>query len=213
MCSWLTGMKQFDGQRICILGGGIRRDEQGVWRTLGLQDGGDAHGVTCDRLRVDAAIALYERSDHCAYLVLGGKGQYAHIPNAPAIADVIRTELIEGGIPEAHIETETRSGTTYEQLLALQEYFLSRRILQPHILSNEWHLPRITAMINTISSLVDLARMRPEYLAAEEILLRSDNMRWEPYIRKMYSMPAFAARLEKEKCGVEDILRGTYRFS
>src|SRR5439155_10295302 len=64
------------------------------------------------RRRVEGALALGRRSRDPFYVVTGGVGLWGR-----AEADVMRTELRAGGVPEDRIETETSSCDTLSSVV------------------------------------------------------------------------------------------------
>src|SRR3989344_8965817 len=100
---------------IVVLGGGLVEDG-GKFRTTNFNEG-DTFGALGDRLRVEAANVLFKRDPSSEIVALGGKGQYNQTSNYPPVSSVIKQELIELGVPEEQILAETKSGSTYQQLL------------------------------------------------------------------------------------------------
>jgi len=91
---------------IVILGGGLKKDADGRWRTTNYDESGDNFGVSGDRLRVVAANYLYKNNQEQLIIASGGKGQLKNIPGAPAVSEVLKRELIELGVPEEKIIEE-----------------------------------------------------------------------------------------------------------
>ena len=105
-----------------ILGGGLRQDENGHWRTTLGEKEGDNFGPTNDRLRVLAAVALWEKDKNLVVIASGGQGQLkGSLPPDLTVAKVIKGELTDLGLPAEKITEEGKSGSTYGQLLALAE--------------------------------------------------------------------------------------------
>ncbi len=197
-------MKQRD-LALLVLGGWPCQDGRGIWRTSTFEDGGMG-----DRLRVEAAALLY-RARPQLVVVSGGKGKLAHVPEAPAVASVLRRELLELGIPPDDIFEETHAGNTYEQLQSIKNLFAQFPITSLRIVSNRYHLRRIDAFLNDDSELrLWRASGRVQSQEAEKILLQHDQSRWHSLITEAYNSRAMHQRIAQEARGVRDILAGAY---
>jgi len=196
---------------IFILGGALNQ-VGGRWRTTGFQDG-DEFGVTGDRLRVIAAEYLYQDNPDLKIIVSGGRGQYQGRSEMPTIAEVLKQELIERGVPSGNIILEDKSGNTWEQLQALKSLLAQKKINDVAIISNEYHLPRIKAMIENLD--LGLAQMLQEnkikLLAAEQVLVER-KPEWKKEIDEAYQLPGMAERIALEQKGVQDIKEGKYKI-
>ncbi|OGC86112.1 hypothetical protein A3D70_01820 [Candidatus Adlerbacteria bacterium RIFCSPHIGHO2_02_FULL_54_18] len=192
---------------ISILGADIWNDG-GVWRTNGLDGPGDQSGVTLDRFRVVAGAYLAESQKDVTLLVQGGYAEGSR----PSIASVMQKELIEFGVPVHQILLEEQSHSSYVQLLELQKIAVRERPAHLQIISNEWHLPRLKAMLEYREELSTLHTMHPEFIAAEEVLVREYPEEWQDTIAAVRKLPAVLARIKKEQQGAEQIRDGTYRF-
>lgn len=192
---------------IVVLGGGLLY-ENGVWRTTRFNEKGDTFGALGDRLRVEAAALLYQENPDAVLIASGGKGQLKDNSDAPTISSVIKKELIELGVPAARIIEEDVSGNTWQQLQQLKALIQQRSARSVLIISNEWHLPRVKAMIEKDSAIEIL-----QCVSAEEILIERDAARWKSFIAMAYQSDDIRKRIELEMKGVEDIRKGTYRLS
>lgn len=204
---------------IAVLGGGLKKDKRG-WRTVNF-DEGDNFGATGDRLRVKAGKYLYARASKnnsdVLIIVLGGKGQLKNIKGAPAIAEVLKKELTELGVPSKKIIEEKKSGNTFEQLLALNNVVVKRDLRNIALISNRHHLPRVKTMIEYYADKVRrLASMlvtgRLQLVSAEKICLSYDSRKWAIAIEKAYKSKAMKRRLQLEKQGIKDIKEGRYKI-
>lgn len=196
---------------IVILGGGLVNDH-GVWRTTGFNEG-DMHGALGDRLRVEAAYILYNKNPEMILIASGGKGQNAGIPHAPAVAEIVKKELVELGIPESSIFTEERSGNTWQALQELKTLINHDNLSEVSLISNRYHLPRIHALINKDDALKGLLEEKPIILiSAEEILIEHDPKKWRKVIDDAYRASGMQNRIAKEKQGVFQIQTGTYKL-
>jgi hypothetical protein len=195
---------------VSVLGGDIW-DDNGTWRSNGLDGPGDAAGVTLDRFRVIAAAYLMETresNDVLTYIAQGGTEK----DTRPSIASVLRRELIDLGVPLSAILVEEVSQSSYTQLLELQKIVIERKPDRIKIISNEWHIPRLEAMLATLDVLSELRALNPEFVTAEEVLVRTHPKEWGRIIEEVRTRPDVQARIEKEKRGVTQINDGTYQF-
>lgn len=202
---------------IAVFGGWIVK-EKGKWRTTNFKEADDSFALG-DRLRVVAAARLYEQSKKAnskvAIWVSGGKGKLAKIPDAPTVASVIKNELETLGIPSVSIEMDEHSGTTYEQLYQLNRLFTKKKKSGDiALISNEYHLPRIRAMIEYAPDLQQLKEHLQNgslaVVSAESVL--SGNKEWKAVIKKAYQSTAMKKRIASENLGVTDIEQGTYTY-
>jgi uncharacterized SAM-binding protein YcdF (DUF218 family) len=198
---------------IVILGGGIKKDEAGNWRTTNYDEPGDNFGVSGDRLRVVAANYLFKHGPEQLFIVSGGKGQLKDNPDAPTVAEVLKKELIAFGVPEEMIIKEENSGNTYEQLQEIKKIILEKELKNIGLLSNEWHLPRVKEMLERFDELRQIFEsINVEFLSAEKICLEYDNEAWQEIIEQAYKSEGLKERIEREQKGVEDIKEGRYKI-
>lgn len=195
---------------IVVLGGGMRQDETGRWCTVGFREGGDKFGLTNDRFRVDAAYYLWREDKESIIIASGGKGQMKDTPNAPALSVIIKRELVELGVPETSVVEESESRSTYQQLLAVEK-MLQEGFVGAVIISNNYHLKRINAMIHHAPGLQDLAS-NITLVGAEDILLDYNPGEWARVIKEAEESPEMWERIRLEEQGTEQIKNGTYRF-
>ena len=197
---------------IVILGGGLKKEADGRWRTTNY-DECDNFGVSGDRLRVVAAKYLYNKNPEQLIIVSGGKGQLKDIPDAPTVAEIIKKELTELGIPEEVIIKEEKSGNTFQQLEELKKIIKEKGLKNIGLLSNEWHLPRIKAMLEQLDELREISESATvEFLPAEEICLEYDKEAWQEMIEKARESEALKERIGREENGIEDIREGRYKI-
>jgi len=193
---------------IVILGGGLVKDKHGKWRTTNF-DEKDKFGALGDRLRVKAGSYLYKKNTNQFIIVLGGKGQFKNIKNIPLISEIIKKELEELGVPHENIIIETRSGNTFEQLKELRKIIKKQQLEEVLIISNEYHLPRIQAIIDQNKELKDGAKIKLQ--SAEKIIIDHEPER-EELIKLKYKSKSMQDRIVLEKKGVQDIKNGLYKF-
>jgi hypothetical protein len=197
---------------IGLLGGMLKKGANGHWRTTNY-DESDRFGIQGDRLRVVAASYLYRNNQELLIIASGGKGQLKHIPDAPTVAEVIRKELMELGVPKELIIKEENSGNTYQQLREIKKIITERRIKNLGILSSEWHLPRIKAMLEVLEELKSIFEItKVAYLSAEKICLKYNKEVWHELIAQAYKSDGLKERIEQEKRGVQDIREGKYKI-
>lgn len=195
---------------IFILGGMQKRYSNGKWRTSSF-DKNDNFGVMGDYLRPKAAAILYKKNPSIQLFVVGGKGQLEGVPDAPSIANIMKNELIELGVPREVIGEETKSGNSHSQLIACAKLAQEQDIKHISILSNEYHLPRLKAMIFHSNELGALASA--EFISAEATLVGHDPDAWKAIIDAAYKSQSMKARIALEQKGVKDIEEGRYSYT
>lgn len=210
----------FQKTAIVVLGGNLVKDG-GAWRTA-MFDEHDDFGCMGDRLRVIAASVLYKQlaknGTEMRVLACGGRGQLLkRFPDVPAVAEVIARELEILGVCKSHILEEKKSENTYGQLRACDSLFRTHDWEDGVVISNEYHLPRVRALLRHGLAL-ELLREKIiagalTLLSAESILLADDKARWELSISKAYEGAAMRDRVALEVKGVHDIMSGLYTFT
>lgn len=204
-------------EAIAILGGGLKKDGN-KWRTTNFEEG-DKFGCLGDRLRVIAGSYLYRDRERGGQNLLviasGGRGQLEGIADAPTLAEVLSGELVEMGVPADKIYKEDQSGNTYQQLKELDNLVLTMGFMKFSIISNDYHLHRIRAMIELAPGLINLKNLLfnggLSLESAEKIVLSCDP-RWEEIIKRAYASEAMKERIKLEERGVAQIKLGTYKF-
>lgn len=197
---------------IVILGGSLIKDSQCGWRTLYYHEG-DAHGITGDKLRVIAGSYLCRENQAAVIIASGGKGQLKNIPDAPTVSEVIKKELIDLGVEANKIIEENCSNNTWQQLQNLKKIVKERGIKNLFLISNEWQLERIKAMIEKDTELSQILLQGLLRLSsAEEICIRYKPTEWQEIIDKSRKSEAYTKRIEIENRGVKDIKEGGYQL-
>jgi len=196
---------------IAILGGGLKKNKDGRWATTNYGDAGDKFGVLGDRLRIEAGALLYKKKRIKPLIVVsGGRGK---IKGMPVISAVMKNELIGLGIPKSEIILESRSKSTYSQILLLKEMATKRKWQKISILSNSWHLPRIKVMIKCLPELRALKKKsKTDFVGAEDLLLKYDKKSWQKVIQATIVSEDYKRRIALEKKGIKDLKSGNYRF-
>jgi len=205
----------------------MKKGSDGKWRTLMSLDEGDDFGASCDRLRVVAANYLYQDNPNLLIVASGGRGQFRDIPDSPPVAAIVKKELIEMGVPEKAILEEAGSNNTFEQLKEIKKLVAQEKFGKIGILSNEWHLPRIKAMVENFPELKDIGVLCQitrstrdisgilpviDFLPAEDILLKYDREKWREIIDSIRASEEIKKRIGTEQKGVGDIKAGRYKI-
>lgn len=193
---------------VVIIGGGLKKENH-KWRTTGFNEG-DNFGATGDRLRVVAGSYLFKYNPGQILIALGGRGQLKNIPNAPTVAEVIKNELVELGVSAERIIKEEQSGNTWQQLQELKKIIKRQKLEYIIVISNEYHLPRIKAMIEKdleLNKMFDAAKIKLQ--SAEEIIIKYHSEQ-KKEIKSVYKSKAMQERIALEQKGVKDIEEGKY---
>lgn len=182
--------------------------KDGVWRTSGVGDPGDHAGATFDRFRVLAGAALAARYRDVS-LVLSGGAQHV---GEDSCAAVLRRELLLLGVEESRMILEERSQSVHQQLYEIG--LLAQRQHLGHLLivSNEWHHPRLKAMIEHAPKLEMWRNLEWEQVNAEQVMLESGNSEWVAMVAAERSHPTLEPRVAQEEQGVRQVIDGTYRY-
>lgn len=197
---------------IVIIAGGLAKNSAGGWHSPTFEEGLAFYGAPGSRERVVAASFLWKENPDAFIAVLGGKGQMKDIPDAPTLAEAISQELVELGVPREKIIEEKESGTTYQQLLALQKISLEHSPEKIIIVSNKYHLPRVEAMVDCAPELLELKRFNKQFQPAEEVLIKHEPDKWKESVDRAYALPEMKELIKKENHGVKQIREGTYRW-
>ncbi|MED1780557.1 YdcF family protein [Brevibacillus fortis] len=98
------------------------------------------------RERLEQAVTLYEEGYVSKLLVTGGLGEGKTITEAA----VSRNYLVAKGIPEEDILLESKSTSTYENLLYGQQVLEEHDIQDAMIISHDYHLARAMIMADSL---------------------------------------------------------------
>lgn len=193
----------------------MARDKNGKWRTTNF-DEGDNFGISGDRIRVAAASYLYDNGKDQEYIVLGGQGQLRGILGEETVASVIKNELMELKIPAKKIKIEEKSGNTSQQLKEAAKMLAKIRFGKISLISNQWHLPRVRAMIKygeELGFLKELLKKKKlKLLAAESVAVKHQPEIWSSIVQMAYASEAMKRRIALEKNGIQQIKNGAYKF-
>ncbi len=195
---------------ISVLSGDMWNDS-GVWRSNDMDVRyGKAITAVVDSFRIPATAARFHelKKDGIIVFLQGGLADATY----PSLANVMKRELLELGVPEEIIEIEEQSQTTYQQLFLLQARVAKESAVAVEIISSEWHLPRVQVMVEYVPGLAALRTHKPHYVAAEEVLLRTDPLQWGQRIDVVRACLDVQARVALEQKGIAQIREGTYQF-
>lgn len=199
-----------EGREVVVVLGGTVVKGKGKWHTCGFYEG-DEHGIIGDRLRVEAGAVLFKELGGDVKVIASGG-----IEGDVTIAQVIKEELRQLGVPEEKILLEGNSYSTFQQFKEVQKIAEKERFRKLFFLTNRYHAPRVKVILEKAPGLDILRKMADEgnveVLGAEEILIRADSQKWEEEIKKAYETSEMEKCLEKEKEGIKDLKTGKYVF-
>lgn len=181
----------------------------GIWQTSGLEDPGDHAGATFDRFRVLAGSALAARYPESLLLLSGG----AQKPEMPSCAAVLKHELSQLGISESRMLLEERSCSVHQQLYEIGLLAAQLHFGHMLIITNEWHHPRLKAMMEHAPKLEMWRELSWEPVAAEPIMLESGKREWVAMVEAERLHPRLIERIAMERQGVRQVKDGTYRYT
>lgn len=136
--------------------------EGALWKTVDFPGGKKS-------LRVLAALDLYKQKK-CLIISSGGRGKLP--AGAPLVCEVIKSEFIASGVPAQDIILEACSYDTLDQLLEIRRILLKYKPESATIISNQWHLPRVKAMMEVHPLLNQIKSVK--FLSAEEIIHQTE---------------------------------------
>lgn len=195
------------GAPTIVIVGAYPHQKDGVWRTSGIDDPGDHAGATFDHFRILAGAILARRYPD-APLILSGGAQ----PGANSCAVVARRELVELGIAENRMILEERSHSVHQQLYEIGMIAKIRRLGHLFLVTNEWHHPRIAAMIEHSPKLEIWRKLSWERVGAEQVMLESGNTEWATMVATERVHPKLVERIKMEEQGVRQVIDGTYHY-
>ncbi len=197
-----------------LLAGGIKQDAQGRWVSTSLTAEDAAQSAPGGKLRIFAAALLMKENPDSILITGGAKGfdvQEGTTDDRPHLADILRDELLECGVPEDRIVLERISNTTFQELQELKSIVFEYKIKHLSMITNHWHVPRLSAMIDT--KFPDLKKLASiEIIAAEDVLIAHDQKRWQRDIQDAYNAEFMRERMKRENQGIAQIQNGTYRY-
>ena len=196
---------------ICVLCASVKRGANGGWVSNGTEDRDFELGAPGGNLRLLAAYQLYKEDPKITIFLPGHRGHdvVGDSEDRPDLSDVLERELLELGVPGSNIITENKSNNTAGQLQALAEYS-SEKDVEVIVITNEYHINRVKAMIENFPTLSDLNKSTVVVRSAEEILLASDRASWQKVLDSFYSNPKMSKIVKSEADGVSHIKQGIY---
>lgn len=186
---------------IVVLGGLLKKKSNRSW-------GSDKFNY----VRVLAGYYLYKdlvKSYQIKLIVSGGKGIYKDIPGVPAVATIMKKELVQLGIPKKEIIEENKTASTYRELLWLKK-ILNKNHGKVIVISNNYHMPRINVMINLIPEL-QVLKDSLSFVSAEKIVLKY-NSKLKNDLEKNKKDSKMKEIITQEKKGVNALKLGNYKF-
>jgi hypothetical protein len=201
--------ERFD-RALAPLGGLPYKGTDGKWRTNDLDGPGDKHGLTLDRFRVIATAMLYQANPKQLVFCIGDPPDAK--TSMPSGAKIVQTELEELEVLELDMRW-IEAKTTHRQLIGLCAKISWHNLRRIDLISNEWHLGRIRAMIDCSPHLHALRSIDWRAVAAEEVMLKHDYPTWAPVIQQARDDPKTAERIKLEQKGQMQMYAGTYAFA
>lgn len=194
---------------IIVLGGWLLREPDGSWRTMNFNEIDGEGNASGDRVRVVAASFLSKKDPNLKIIVSGSQGRLSHVKDCPTLAAVLKKELIGPGVNPRNIIEEDKSTGTFGQLKESLGIAEKLKFLRVGIISNDYHLPRIGAILEHLPNL----NCRVELISAEEIAIKNDPEFWQKEVKDAYSSEAMKKRIALEQKGVKDIREGKYKLN
>lgn len=198
---------------IVLLAAGIKEGLSGRWVSTDLSAEDHASSAPGGKLRIEA-VAILAQKNPVAKVLTGGNTGFdvpSGPPDRPLLADILFSELTEFGVSPERIILEHKSNTTYQSLTQLQEREKVLGLNKIAIVSNRYHLPRLEALLK-IQFQQFLENVEVQLVAAEDILIEHDEVRWKKFVEKSYSSEFMQQRIRMEDQGLKDLLSGKYKF-
>ncbi len=200
---------------IAVLSAGVKKNNAGKWVSTDLTKEDNKLGAPGGKLRVIAASYLYKEYPEAIVIAIGGRGWDVKDDESsrPDLSEILKRELMELGVPKYGILEENKSNKTFEQLKELKKIIDCEKFSETTIITNDYHLARVKAMMeydNELNELIVSGRIALQ--SAEDILLKYDKENWQNTIEKMYNSEEMKKRIEMENKGVEQIKKGVYKF-
>ncbi|OGJ60200.1 hypothetical protein A2635_05525 [Candidatus Peribacteria bacterium RIFCSPHIGHO2_01_FULL_51_9] len=203
-----------DRSAYVLLAGGIKQDVTGKWVSTDLTAEDAAQGAPGGKLRVFATAILMQEHPENILITGGAKGfdvPESAIAHRPPLADILRDELLECGVPEERIVLERVSNTTFQELQEIERMITDYQITHLSMITNRWHVSRLSAIVD--EKFPDLKKLVSiEFIAAEDILIAHDPKRWQKKINDAYGAAFMLEWIRREEHGIAQIHAGTYRF-
>ena len=132
---------------VFILGGWAQKGADGAWHMAGFEENADEVSGFGGYLRVLAAKHLLD--EHPGYLLVpsGSKGKFEGVAGVPTMAELMRQEFLNLGVPEEKIVKEEKAGNTYQELQELKKMVADLDAAQAIVVSNPYHFPPLTPFL------------------------------------------------------------------
>lgn len=205
------------GKAIVIISGGIKKDSGGQWHSTDLNEADNKLSAPGGYLRVLAGKYLWDENKEQGIVATGGKGYDVaqKDPRQPLICEIIKKELMELGASENSIILEKESNNTIDQIKALGFILKKNDFKEAIIISSQWHLPRVRAMVEKTGDLNIRELLKQEAIklqSAEEVLLKKDRQHWQDKIESAYQSDWLRQRIAMEEKGIADLKAGRYKI-
>lgn len=191
---------------VSVLGADIYKDSHDVWHTCDLNMRDNPTRELPESFRLQAA--YYLAKNRALLYLQGGLAD----DNYPSLSSVMEEELLELGVDRDLLAIEERSTKTFSQLIELQSFLRRKMPKMVMILSNDWHIPRVRAMIEYLPQLDSLRYMKHTLMGAEEVLLKEDPKMWQDKVAKARARPEMKEIIAREKQGTKQIQNNTYNW-
>lgn len=190
----------------------------GGWRLKNFEPITDPKELTGygSRLRIFAARQLFAEHPGSRVVASGGKGKLKDDPAAPVLSEVAAQELVAAGVPPSAVMKIQTPDFTFQELQEITRLFAEGKADEVLIVSNRYHLPRLTAFIECVGELMilreRLKRSQLRLISAEDLLLKKDPEAWSALIEEAYQSEQMKAIIQSEQQGVVQIRAGTYHY-
>ncbi|MEK7095081.1 MAG: YdcF family protein [Patescibacteria group bacterium] len=193
--------KMMSPEAIFVITGGTVLSEDGVYHSTSYSDG-DAFGTLGGYVRVEAGAILASEYPKAKLVTTGRGGAGKGKPVTHAA--VMERELLELGVKPERIVCEEISTTTMSGLA--QAFVLAQKHHWKSIIfvTNEFHLPRVQAMWNTLDTSIEA-----HFISAEDVIVRV-RPEFSKTFEDIKATSAYKKRLESEARGIEALRLGTY---
>ncbi|MBU1131469.1 YdcF family protein [Patescibacteria group bacterium] len=202
-------------EAIVVLSAGIKKDSQGEWKNTDLNQEDNSYGAPGGNLRVLAASILYKQNPDQYIIASGGRGWDIKNDKAgrPDLSKIIKAELTDLGIPGEVIIEENNSNNTYQQLKELKKIIENYNLKYLKIITNQWHVHRVKAMLEHLDELKDLLKqVEIKFITAEEVVIKDNPGKWQKEIDSVYQSDWLKQRIKMEQQGLKQIKNGTYKY-
>ena len=170
------------------------------------------YGALGDRVRIIAGDYLFRDGKGKYVLAVGGKPKCPENESSdmPARSEVIKDELINRGVPEENIFADVISQNTKQNIEEILKISIKKGWKKLLLISNRYHIPRISAFINEIKNTNDeFKKIEIDFQDAEEVL-EKHNKHWIPLIKKAYASEEMERRKINEQKGLKALRSGEY---